>query len=137
MKAISLWNPWAHLVVVGAKSFETRHWPTNVRGTVAIHAAKVWTRELQSYRHEPFFNLFWPNEMPLGCLLGTVDIIGCHRVESSLIERLSDQELAFGNYEIGRYAWELRNPVAFEKPIPWKGMQGFFEVPDEIVRRAA
>jgi hypothetical protein len=43
LKAISLWQPWASLIAVGAKPFETRHWapPRELIGqTVAIHAAK-------------------------------------------------------------------------------------------------
>ena len=43
MKAISLWQPWATLIAVGAKPFETRHWapPRDLIGTtIAIHAAK-------------------------------------------------------------------------------------------------
>ena len=41
IKAISLWQPWASLIVCGAKEIETRSWSTKVRGTVAIHAAKT------------------------------------------------------------------------------------------------
>ncbi|KGT75815.1 hypothetical protein MA20_32000 [Bradyrhizobium japonicum] len=43
MKAISLWQPWASLIAVGAKPFETRHWapPRELIGKrIAIHAAK-------------------------------------------------------------------------------------------------
>jgi hypothetical protein len=38
MKAITLYQPWASLVAVGAKSFETRGWKTSHRGKLAIHA---------------------------------------------------------------------------------------------------
>src|SRR5262245_18042005 len=37
---LSLWQPWASLIAIGAKKIETRSWPTNYRGLVAIHAAK-------------------------------------------------------------------------------------------------
>ena len=40
MKAISLWQPWATAIAVGAKRIETRHWPTKHRGPLMIHAAK-------------------------------------------------------------------------------------------------
>jgi hypothetical protein len=36
----------------------------------------------------------------------------------------------------GRYGFQLRNPVAFAEPIPFKGALGFFEVPDDLVRPA-
>lgn len=40
MKAISLTQPWATLVAIGAKKIETRSWRTDYRGPLAIHAAK-------------------------------------------------------------------------------------------------
>lgn len=39
MYAITLYQPWASAVVLGLKQYETRSWPTNARGIVAIHAA--------------------------------------------------------------------------------------------------
>ncbi len=40
MKAITIHQPWASLIVVGAKRFETRSWETKYRGPIAIHASK-------------------------------------------------------------------------------------------------
>jgi hypothetical protein len=40
MKALSLWQPWASAMAVGAKTIETRSWGTSYRGPLAIHAAK-------------------------------------------------------------------------------------------------
>lgn len=40
MKLITLWDPWATLMALSAKKIETRHWKTDFRGPVAIHAAK-------------------------------------------------------------------------------------------------
>jgi activating signal cointegrator 1 len=40
MKAITLTQPWATLVAIGAKCIETRSWATAYRGRLAIHAAK-------------------------------------------------------------------------------------------------
>jgi activating signal cointegrator 1 len=39
MKAITITQPWATLVAIGAKRIETRSWSTNYRGPLAIHAA--------------------------------------------------------------------------------------------------
>lgn len=39
MKALTLWQPWASLVARGEKTIETRSWPTDYRGPLAIHAA--------------------------------------------------------------------------------------------------
>ena len=40
MKALTLTQPWATLIAVGAKRIETRSWGTSYRGRIAIHAAK-------------------------------------------------------------------------------------------------
>lgn len=40
MRALSLWQPWASAIALGAKRVETRSWSTAYRGLVAIHAAK-------------------------------------------------------------------------------------------------
>src|SRR6202030_3531482 len=40
MKTLTLTQPWATLVALGAKRIETRSWRTSYRGPLAIHAAK-------------------------------------------------------------------------------------------------
>ena len=40
IKAISLWQPWANLIAVGAKKYETRSWKTNYRGALLICASR-------------------------------------------------------------------------------------------------
>lgn len=41
MKALTIRQPWASLIAVGAKSIETRSWPTKYRGELLIHAGLV------------------------------------------------------------------------------------------------
>ena len=38
MKALTIMQPWASLIACGAKTIETRSWPTKYRGPIAIHA---------------------------------------------------------------------------------------------------
>ncbi|MCY1361404.1 hypothetical protein D9M69_480700 [compost metagenome] len=45
MKALSIRQPWAWLIVNGHKDIENRSWPTRFRGPVLIHAAKGMTRD--------------------------------------------------------------------------------------------
>lgn len=44
MKALSLTQPWAWLVVHGGKDIENRTWNTKFRGEFLIHAAKGMTK---------------------------------------------------------------------------------------------
>ncbi len=143
MKCISLWQPWATLMVIGAKRNETRSWPTSHRGIVAIHAAKKWTRELAHMcRTDPFWEALADecnvpacyvsgSALPFGAIVGTVEIIGCKQITEE--NRPSGNERAFGDYTPGRFGWQTRNPVRFAEPIPFRGAQGFFEVPDSLL----
>ena len=45
MRALTLHQPWATLVAVGAKTIETRGWSSAYRGPLVIHAAKKPLRE--------------------------------------------------------------------------------------------
>lgn len=40
MKVISIIQPWATLIALGEKKFETRSWKTKYHGELAIHAIK-------------------------------------------------------------------------------------------------
>ena len=44
MKALSIRQPWAWLIVNGFKDVENRDWSTNYRGEFLIHASKGMTR---------------------------------------------------------------------------------------------
>lgn len=141
MKCISLWQPWASLVVSGAKRIETRGWYSGYRGPLMIHAAKQKS-ELYFAEFPNFAAALGPvaNAIPLGCLLGVVDMVDCRKAESFTEEELTTEhngvtgwcENQFGNFAEGRYGWVFDNPRAFEYPIIYKGQQGFFDVPDDI-----
>jgi activating signal cointegrator 1 len=55
MKALSLTQPWATLVAIGAKCIETRTWHTFYTGTVAIHASKGFPRDARVRCGQPPF----------------------------------------------------------------------------------
>lgn len=70
MKALTLTQPWATLVAIGAKRIETRSWSTSYRGPIAIHAAKGFPRE---DRQECFRSPF--REALLGGQIRTVALL--------------------------------------------------------------
>lgn len=135
VKALSLWQPWATLVVTGAKRIETRGWQTSVRGELAIHAAKTWNSALAKLcRQEPFASaLRGTGTMPFGSVIGVVSLTAIDPVDS-LVD-ISERERAFGNYGPGRFAWSLDNIIRLEEPVPCRGHQQMF-VLDERVEAA-
>lgn len=132
MRAISLWQPWASAIALGVKHVETRHWPTDYRGPLAIHAAKRWTREQKEFAQVEVSLGRMAKRIPLGAIVATARLVDCRPTEElkltvSAIERL------YGNYEPGRYGWILAGIVALPEPIAYRGAQGFFSVPDELL----
>ena len=130
MEAFTVYQPYAYAIVAGLKGYETRPRRTHIRGRVAVHAAKG----------NPQFvtlavDMALPETMKLhyGAVLGTVEIVDCVPVEA-LIGKLSERERVLGDYTPGRFAWVLKNPVMFDRPIPARGFQGWWNRAGEHCR---
>ena len=149
MKTLTLTQPWATLVAIGAKRIETRSWATAYRGPLAIHAAKGFPRDARDFAGCQFVNHFLVTAgyatadkhagLPIGCIVATCQLIDCVQVRLASVANgvvtpplpkwnylLTQQEYAFGNYEHGRFAWVLENVKQCE-PIPAKGALGLWE----------
>lgn len=135
MKALSLTQPWATLVAIGAKKIETRSWPTGFRGQFAIHASKGFPTECKALCNETVFadTLMaagiqdW-RDLPLGAILCTARLIDCTPMTETNISAIrSTLEYAFGDYAPGRYMWKLDNVKPLPEPIPYKGALGLWE----------
>lgn len=122
MKAFTVYQPYAYAIIAGLKQYETRPRRTNVRGRAAVHAGKA--KDVLIPRP---VELIIPKSTVLhyGAVLGTVEIVDCIPVET-LIDKISEQERLLGDYNPGRFAWVLQNPVMFDKPIPARGSQGWW-----------
>ncbi len=109
MKALSIMQPWAWLIVAGHKDIENRTWSTRFRGRVLIHAGKRVDGDARDWD--------WPDiERPaafdLGGIVGEADIVDCVTASASPW---------FG----GPFGFVLRNarPLPFR---PCRGMLGYF-----------
>jgi len=152
MKAISLWQPWATAIALGAKTVETRSWYTPYRGPLAIHAAKRcirqelihlscmsnWTGALADLlQGDSIFTL------PFGAIVATCELAECRPTGDFTNAELDEArfpkasavyrtyfwtERGMGDFSLGRYGWVLKNIEALPEPIPWRGEQGFFNV---------
>ncbi len=149
MKAISLWQPWASAMARGVKTIETRHWETKYRGPLAIHAAKKHDAEVRD-AIETLLPLakFLEEELPYGAVIATCRLVDCVQMKPYRLGRLgllpdqykgmlTDLESAFGNYEDSRWAWITEDMIALPTPIPFRGAQGFFDVPGELLQGVA
>jgi len=137
MKVLSLLQPWATLVVIGAKKFECRSWNTEYRGPIIIHASgkKPNRREKLFFREAAYFQKYIVDMdyLPYGALIGKVELKDIVRTEW-LLQNLETipyhnwkQELAFDDYSPNRYAWHLEEAVKFATILPVKGRLGLWE----------
>lgn len=123
MRIISLHNPYGQLIFDLRKRYETRHWLTDYRGPLAIHAAKTINPEIRmaiedfGYRKE---------DLAFGAVIGIVELESILLITTKIIEAQSLAELSAGNWEKGRYAWKMNVIEKFKTPIPEKGYQGFW-----------
>ncbi|EOC1198838.1 ASCH domain-containing protein [Cronobacter sakazakii] len=131
MKAISIRQPWAWLIVNGHKDIENRSWNTKYRGPVLIHAASTKPTPGEWYEAQRIaaaLGIAFPSfeDMDKGGIVGVASITGTCQSSSS--------------------PWFF-GPVGFTladaKPLPWTPMKGklsFFETgitPEQIEGGAA
>lgn len=143
VKAISLWEPWASLIRTGAKTWETRSWATQHRGPLLICAAKGGLSKdelikiLGKYDFQKGlgFNVdrhLWRPSFIAGCLnfgkaVAIVEVKYCEATSGMDAKEIGN-DLPFGDFSPGRYAWKLKMINNTFQPFPVKGRQGFFDV---------
>jgi hypothetical protein len=142
MKALTLTQPWATLVAIGAKHIETRGWRTPYTGPLAIHAAKGFPPQVEALCYtQPFLRVLLGahtelDKLPRGAVIATCRMTGCVPVEvinnasnvfAVSLGQISEQELAFGDYSAGRWAWILEDVKPLPEPIPARGALSLWE----------
>jgi hypothetical protein len=140
MRCLTVTQPWATLVAIGAKNIETRSWWTIHRGPLAIHAAQAippavrkriedyWSTDAaaQEIRRTLYVAGYTSlDNLPLGQVLCTCHMVGCEPIAAD--NRPPWPELAFGDYTLGRYMWHFDAVRRLDKPAPAKGAQGLWE----------
>lgn len=177
MKCLTLTEPWATLISIGAKRIETRSWATYHRGLLAIHSAKGFPKEARELcwqepfatplkelrqaqiraitrRYEQEFKeivedqqgnkcerinqarlreqeaLDKIGQLPLGCIIAVCELVECIRITPA--NTPTQPERGFGDYTPGRFAWYLENVRPLPEPIPVRGYQRLWTLPEEV-----
>jgi len=131
MKALTVCQPWADLIVRGIKPIENRVWRTHFRGELLIHAgmSRKW---LDDAYHDRSIRKLLPaiDGLIFGAIIGKAKVVDCVPIDEL------PAKLRHSAFAGGPFCWILENSSAFKKPIPFRGRQQLFDVPDEIVRAA-
>lgn len=149
MKALTIWQPWASLIMAGVKPYEFRSWPAPkyVRGKrSAIHAGARPVRRtelqeliLQLRSPEAYFTglkpealpllegwLQNPGRLPLSSILGTA-VIGEPRRDAELLAEFGGPVMDSDRAEHHNWAWPLSDIEHLEPFHPAKGALGFWD----------
>jgi len=156
MKALSLTQPWASLVAIGAKNIETRSWYSAYRGPVAIHASKGFPATARQWCT---FDLFEEallaggyenaDELPVGSIVAVANLVAVRSTETlaEFFRQFADgikdidgvvpapNEVDFGDYSKRRYGLILDKVKRLGSPIPCRGALQFWNVPPEIAEQ--
>lgn len=121
MKCLSVSQPFADLIVSGAKRIELRRWNTRHRGDLLVHAP-LKVREGDCRRlgvHAPV----------TGAIIGRVRLVDVKTYANAAEVRAdASLHLAGGEFESNKYGFVLEEPVRLKAPVPWRGYLGIFEV---------
>ncbi|HNP80161.1 MAG TPA: ASCH domain-containing protein [Nitrospira sp.] len=141
MRVLSIRQPWATLIMLGIKQFETRRWRTDYRGELVIHAAatggQTSTDALMRLERRigAMPTSLVEKDYPLGALLGIVQLDECLPISPRLIAALTPLERQLGWYQDGGFVWDLARAgrVRFAEPIPCAGRLGLWTLSADLV----
>ncbi|HHW26529.1 MAG TPA: ASCH domain-containing protein [Firmicutes bacterium] len=131
MRVISIRQPWAMLVALGAKRRETRSWYTAYRGPIAIHASAAMPVRSKAACSLPLVKDVlsragyesW-RDMPRGAIIAVGRLTDVQDISPE--NTPPSPELDFGDYTPGRFQWVLSDVRLLPEPIPAKGALGLW-----------
>lgn len=114
MKALTIKQPWASLIMSGAKKIENRSWAppaTLIDQRLVIHAGLAWDSDVELA--DDFDGGFTEQSSPRGVALGTVRVV-------AVVTESDDP------YFFGPFGWILEDPQPFDAPVPSRGSLGLW-----------
>jgi len=149
MKALTIKQPWAQLIVDGIKDIENRTWKTNFRGRVYIHAGakhpdgfsrhltENQLKDFHSYVDKEVYDCYAGSNLlghlTLSAIIGEVEIIDCVLNHTSVWAQHTAKVIKViegvkTTIDVPVYNWVLANPVKYYEPIlNVKGALSFWE----------
>jgi hypothetical protein len=157
MRALTVRQPHATAIIRMGKPVEnrTRNIAGNYRGPVAIHAGiyepgrvgqrTMFDQDLEVERDKGGLllrskRLAWPYRLPLGVIIGVVDLTGVHHADEGDMRGESAVGIPDGMCSPWAQSnhWHLvfENPRVLARPIPYKGQLGLWTLPDDVLAGA-
>lgn len=127
MKAITVWQPWAQLIVTGKKLVENRvkphPWRSAIGKRIAIHAG-------QNRRGIDQAGNFGFPVLPMGSVVGFADVVAVLSVDDIRSRKCPERfrHLADHEHTTGPWCIVLERAEALPDPVQATGAQGLWEL---------
>lgn len=123
MRALTIIQPWASLIVLGYKRVENRTWSTPYRGRLLIHAGKK-SLDASGISLAQSLGIRLPDDLPCGAIVGECELVSCSERRD-----LSEED----PFWFGPVGWRLTNAICYPTPIPCRGSLGLWTPPAELL----
>lgn len=132
IRAISVRQPWAELIISGRKKIELRDWkPVYLdepyRGRLWLHTGLQKAAELEKS--------FGFSDLYRGGYIGIVTLDLVVEMTKERWEQWREQHLDTGQFPQGYYAWVLSSPIRFKSPLDAPGKLGLYHPSQEIYKQ--
>ena len=128
---ISMWQPWASLLVYGIKKVEGRSWNSDHTGLLWVasatrvpKSAEIQSVELDYLKYNE--HTLFPDEYPVGVLLGCVDVEKVIHSSEYVGEEENESE----------YLFICKNARILPSPISVSGQHKLWNLPEDVLRQA-
>lgn len=129
MKALTIHQPYAEMIMTGEKLVENRTWYTGHRAPLLIHAGR-------SYQ---WLDGRDPAGFVFGAIVGIARVVDCVRFSREGHKTIGGKDhhgfLSTHDHAHGPYCWILKDAKRIN-PIPYRGQQGLFDVPHDVLMKS-
>jgi hypothetical protein len=140
MRALTLWQSWAWAVAAGGKAVENRPWPPprNMLGVpFALHAGKRWDPDGEDFiRKLTGIPAGDPLVESRGAVIGIATVERIVRADALPGTDQHPETLTVDQrpWFFGPYGWVLRDVTHLARPVPCRGFQMLWTLPDDVER---
>lgn len=118
MKALTICQPYAHLIAIGEKPIENRTWETPYRGPLAIHAGRSrdWMDAGDALRYP---------DLVFGAVVAVARLVACLSIARASWPA-PFQDLLEHEHANGPWCWILADVRRLKRPVYCRGAQGLW-----------
>lgn len=130
MKALTICQPYAHLIAIGEKKVENRKWPPGLHqfGPLAIHAGKSrdWMQDGDDEEYPG---------MAFGAVVAVADLVACVFMDGDTREAFARFPwLESHPHASGPWCWIIERVRRLANPVKCSGAMGLWDLPEIALR---